>query len=134
VGNGEVEVFLTTRGIRRRLADTYQSQKRYNDARRWTSTAASRPSWSTRSPWSPTTTCPKGFAFAHQQGLVQVVPAGRSRLAGVQGRHGVPAPAGASSGTYNAVWLAWFKWYASFACVAPNRNGVIFNAADDNAS
>jgi hypothetical protein len=26
-------VFVTTRGIRRRLADTYQSQKRFNDAR-----------------------------------------------------------------------------------------------------
>jgi len=32
-GNGDVEVFLTTRGIRRRLADSYQSQKRFNDAK-----------------------------------------------------------------------------------------------------
>jgi hypothetical protein len=32
-GEGDVEVFLTTRGIRRRLADTYQSTKRFNDAR-----------------------------------------------------------------------------------------------------
>jgi hypothetical protein len=32
-GDGEIDVFLTTRGIRRRLADTYQSQKRLNDAK-----------------------------------------------------------------------------------------------------
>ena len=32
-GGGEIEVFLTSRGIRRRLADTYTSTKRFNDAK-----------------------------------------------------------------------------------------------------
>ncbi|MGH3881525.1 MAG: phage major capsid protein, partial [Actinophytocola sp.] len=32
-GQGEVEAFLTTRGVRKRLARTYQSQRRWNDAK-----------------------------------------------------------------------------------------------------
>ena len=37
----------------------------------------------------------------------------------------------AGTGTYAAVWQAWFRWYAALGCVAPNRTGRIEFATDD---
>jgi hypothetical protein len=63
VGNGEVEVFLTTRGIRRRLADTYQSQKRFNDARAVDIHGGFTAIMVNEVPVIADDDCPKGFAF-----------------------------------------------------------------------
>jgi hypothetical protein len=134
VGNGEVEVFLTSRGIRRRLADTYQSQKRFNDARAVDIHGGFTAIMVNEVPVIADDDVPKGFAFAlNKDSFKWFQQAGPGWLESKDGTVFQLQP-GASSGTYNAVWLAWFKWYASFACVAPNRNGVIFNATDDNAS
>jgi hypothetical protein len=41
---------------------------------------------------------------------------------------------GSSAGTKVATWQAFFGWYANLGNVAPNRNGVLKFATDDNPS
>jgi len=38
---------------------------------------------------------------------------------------------GSVAGTKQAIWQAWFSWYAELGCVAPNRNGVLKFCEDD---
>lgn len=132
-GNGEVEVFLTTRGVRRRLADTYSSQKRYNDARAVEVHGGYTAIMVNEIPVVSDDDCPKGFVFGLNKGSFKwFQQAGPAWLESKDGTVFNLQP-GSSLGTYNAAWMAWFKWYASFACVAPNRNGVITSCADDTA-
>jgi hypothetical protein len=132
-GNGEVDVFLTTRGVRRRLADTYSSQKRYNDARAVDVHGGYTAIMVNEIPVISDDDCPKGYAFGlNKDSFKWFQQAGPSWLESKDGTIFQLQPGG-SLGTYNATWLAWFKWYASFACIAPQRNGVITSCADDAA-
>lgn len=132
-GNGEVEVFLTTRGVRRRLADTYASQKRFNDARAVDVHGGYTAILVNEIPVVADDDCPKGFAFGiNKDSFKWFQQAGPSWLESKDGTVFQLSP-GATLGSYAATWLAWFKWYAALANIAPNRNGVITNCADDSA-
>lgn len=131
VGHGDVDVFLTTRGVRRRLADTYASQKRMNDARMvdvhggytaimvnetpviadddapaWTGFGVNRDSFKWYEQVKP------GWLESRDGNVFQLKTAG--------------------TGTYASVWQAWFKWYAALGNHAPNRNAVLRFMNDDN--
>jgi hypothetical protein len=132
-GNGEIDVFLTTRGIRRRLADTYASQKRMNDARMVDIHGGYTAIMVNEIPVVLDDDCPKGFAFGiNKDSFKWFQQAGPSWLESKDGTVFQLQPGG-TLGTYNAAWLAWFKWYASFANIAPQRNAVISSCADDLA-
>lgn len=132
-GNGDVQVFLTTRGIKRRLADTYQSQKRFNDASAVEVHGGYTAIMVNEVPVVADDDGPKGFAFGlNKDSFKWFQQVGPGWLQSKDGTVFQLQP-GATLGTYNATWLAWFKWYASFACIAPNRNGTITNCADDAA-
>lgn len=131
-GNGDVEVFLTTRGVRRRLADTYQSVKRFNDAKAVDVHGGYTAIMVNEIPVVADDDCPKGYAFGlNKESFKWFQQAGPDWLQSKDGTVFQLQPGG-TLGTYNATWLAWFKWYASFACIAPNRNGLISGGADDN--
>jgi hypothetical protein len=132
-GNGEIDVFLTTRGVKRRLADTYSSQKRFNDARAVDVHGGYTSIMVNEVPVVVDDDCPKGYAFGlNKDSFKWFQQSGPSWLESKDGTIFQLQPGG-TLGTYNATWLAWFKWYASFACIAPQRNGVITSCADDNA-
>lgn len=133
-GNGEVTTFLTTRGIRRRLADTYQSQKRFNDAQAVNIHGGYSAIMVNEIPVIADDDCPKGFAFGFDKKALkwfeQTSPGWLEQKDG-----GVfHLKDGSTAGTKQNVWQAWFRWYAALACVAPNRTGRIFAADDDYAS
>ena len=128
-------MFLTSRGIRRRLADTYQSQKRFNDARAVNIHGGYTAIMVNEIPVVVDDDCPQGLGI---RARTRTLSRGSSRpvRAGWSQRTG---PSGSScrqrtAGTYDAIWLAWFRWYCGFACIRPNRNGMIYGAADDNAA
>jgi hypothetical protein len=130
-GNGDVEVFLTTRGIRRRLADSYQSQKRFNDAKAVDVHGGYSAIMVNEIPVVSDDDAPKGFAFGFNKSALKWFE---------QTKPGWLEPPGASSlfqmktagtGEYAAVYQAWFKWYAALGSVAPNRTGRIEFATDD---
>ena len=133
-GNGDVDVFITTRGIKRRLADTYQSQKRFNDAKTVDIHGGYTAVMVNEIPVVADDDAPKQFVFGvnkdsfrwyEQQspGWVQQKDSGVFFLKD-----------GATGGQKMNVWQAFFKWYAVLGCNAPNRNGTIINCDDDAAS
>ena len=128
-GNGDVEVFLTSRGVRRRLADTYESQKRFNDANAVDVHGGYSAIMVNEIPVVADDDCPKTYAFGFNKSALkwfeQVKPGW------LEMENGIFQLKSAGTGTWSAVWQAWFKWYAAFACVAPNRTGRIEFCADD---
>ena len=129
-GNGDVEVFLTSRGIRRRLADSYQSQKRFNDAKAVDVHGGYSAVMVNEIPVIADDDAPKGLAFGINKSALkwfeQTKPGWLEHENG-----GIFHLKTAGTGTYAAVWQAWFKWYACLGCVAPNRTGRIEFCTDD---
>lgn len=133
-GQGEVTTFVTTRGIRRRLADTYQSQKRFNDAQAVNIHGGYSAIMVNEIPVIFDDDAPKGFAFGFDNSAFkwfeQTKPGWlEQRDAGV-----FHLKDSTTAGVKMNVWQAWFRWYAALGSVAPNRTGRIFGAADDNAT
>lgn len=133
-GNGEVEVFLTTRGVRRRLANTYQSQKRFNDAQAVNIHGGYSAIMVNEIPVIADDDAPKGYVFGVDKSALkwfeQTTPGWLTQRDG-----GVfHLKDGSTAGTKMNVWQAYFRWYAALGCVAPNRTGRIPDAADDNAN
>lgn len=133
VGQGEVEVFLTSRGMKRRLADTFQSQKRFTDAQAVNVHGGYSAIMVNEVPVISDDDCPKGWAFGlNKSGLKWFEQVGPGWLDVYNGSI-FQLKTGASAGTRQAIWQAWFKWYVALGCVAPNRTGRVFNGADDDA-
>ena len=133
-GNGEVEVFLTSRGIRRRLANTYQSQKRFNDAQAVNIHGGYSAIMVNEIPVIADDDAPVGHVFALDKSALkwfeQTSPGWLTQRDG-----GVfHLKDGSTAATKMNAWQAWFRWYAALGSVAPNRTGRIADAADDNAS
>lgn len=130
-GNGEVEVFLTTRGIRRRLADTYQSQKRFGDANAVNVHGGYSAIMVNEIPVIADDDAPRQWAFGLNKESFrwfQLSAPGWME----QGGGGIfHLKDGSTAGSKVATWQAFFSWYAALGCVAPNRNGVLKFCEDD---
>jgi hypothetical protein len=131
-GNGEVEVFLTSRGIKRRLANTYQSQKRFNDKTATRIEGGYSAIMVNEVPVVSDDDAPKEYAFGLNKSAFkwfQQTDPGWLQ----QGNGGIfHLKTGISvAGEFSNAWLAFFRWYAAFGCVAPNRTGRIEECADD---
>ena len=131
-GQGEVEVFLTSRGIRRRLADTYQSQKRFNDAQAVNIHGGYSAIMVNEIPVVADDDCPRTWAFGFDKSafrwFVQASPGWLERGGG-----GVfHLKDGSTAGTKVGAWQAFFRVYEALGCVAPNRTGSLKFATDDD--
>jgi hypothetical protein len=130
-GNGDVEVFLTTRGIRRRLADSYQSQKRFNDDKAVDVHGGYSAIMVNEIPVIADDDCPKTYAFGFNKSAFkwfELVKPGFMQ----KGDGGIFQLQSAGTGQWSSNWVAFFVWYASFGCVAPNRTGQLKYCSDDN--
>lgn len=131
-GNGEVEVFLTSRGVKRRLANTYQSQKRFNDKTATRIEGGYSAIMVNEVPVVSDDDAPKGFAFGLNKSAFkwfQQTDPGWLQ----QGNGGIfhLKTGVTTAGEFSNVWIAFFRWYAALGCVAPNRTGRIEECADD---
>jgi len=135
-GQGEVEVFLTTRGIRRRLADTYQSQKRYTNAENVNIHGGYSAIMVNEMPVIADDDAPKQWIFGLNKDSFRWFELGAPGwLSPPQANGGVfPLKDGSVSGTKVATFQAWFAWYCQLGNIAPNRSGVIKFATDDKPS
>jgi hypothetical protein len=129
-GQGEVEVIVTSRGIRRRLANTYQSAKRFNDARAVQVHGGYTAIMVNEIPVIFDDDATKGVAIAFDRDAYrwfeQAAPKWLEQDGQVLHLKDSTAP-----GTKDAVWQGWFKWYSNFACIAPNRTGALTQCQDD---
>lgn len=129
-GQGEVEVFLTSRGIRRRLADTYQSQKRFNDANAVNVHGGYSAIMVNEIPVIADDDAPRHYAFGLNRESFRWFELSSPGWM-EQGGGGIfHLKDGTTAGTKVAAWQAFFSWYAALGCVAPNRNGVMQYCAD----
>ena len=133
-GNGEAEVFLSSRGVRRRLADQYQSQKRYNDAQAVQIHGGYSAIFVNEIPVIADDDAPRGTAFGiNKESFKWVQQAGPGWMEAPNSNGGIfHLKDGATPGTKVATYQAWFKWYCNLANVAPNRNGSLLYCEDDN--
>jgi hypothetical protein len=128
-GNGDVEIFLTSRGIRRRLADTYESQKRFNDAKAVDIHGGYSAIMVNEVPVVADDDAPKTFAFGFNKSALKWFELAAPGWL-EQGNSGMFQLKPGTEG-YFAVWQAWFRWYVALGCVAPNRTGRIEFCTDD---
>ncbi len=133
-GNGELKVFLTTRGIRRRLADTYQSQKRFNDAQAVNIHGGYSAIMVNEVPVVADDDCPVNYAFGLDNSAFKWFEQQRPGWMEMQNGGVFHLKDSATAGRKMNVWQAWFSWYVALGCVAPNRTGRIINCADDYAA
>lgn len=133
-GNGEVDVFLTSRGIRRRLADTYQSQKRFNDAKAIDIHGGYSAIMVNEVPVVADDDAPRNWVFGiNKDSFRWFEQAGPGWMEAPNGSGGVfHLKDGTTAGTKVATYQAWFRWYCNLGNIAPNRNGAIKFATDDN--
>jgi hypothetical protein len=132
-----IDRFLTTYGVQRRLANTYTSQKRWNDNNATQIdggyeaimvSAGGKPT-----PVVADVDAVNGTVFALNQGSFAwcelappdwlTSPEGPGQIFHLKD--------GSTAGTKLAIWQAWIRWYAQFICVAPHRSGKIINLNDD---
>ena len=131
-GNGEVEVFLTSRGVKRRLANTYQSQKRFNDKTATRIEGGYSAIMVNEVPVVSDDDAPKGYAFGLNKSAFkwfQQTDPGWLQ----QGNGGIfhLKTGVTTAGEFSNAWLAFFRWYSALGCVAPNRTGRIEECSDD---
>jgi hypothetical protein len=133
-GQGDVEVHITTRGIRRRLADTFQSQKRFNDAQavqvHGGYSAVMVSSGQGEVPVIIDDDCPKTNSFAIDKSALrwftQWGPGWLERDNGI-----FHLKDDVTAAQKVATWQAWLGWYSALGAVAPNRLGNVRFATDD---
>lgn len=131
-----VERYITTYGVQRRLANQYQNQRRWVDANGLTIDGGYQSimvsAGGKQTPVIADTDCPNGFVFS-----LNMSPFAWAEL----GQPGwLEPPDGGSifhlkdSTTASrkvATWQAWIIWYATMICTAPNREGQISQLKDD---
>lgn len=122
---GEPEVLLTTRGIRRRLADEFTSTKRFNDGQATKIHGGFSAIWIDEVPVVKDRFCPKRYVFGYKKkglSIFELEPMGwfaedgqRLRLS-TSGRN---------------VWEAYWKYYAALGSKHRRSLGRISTCADD---
>jgi len=137
VSSKSPDVFLTTLGAQRRLANQFVSQKRWQDAKSLEMqegySAIMIASGAKPVPVIADVDAPAGFVFGLQKSSFAWSELQKPDwLSAPDGKGSIlTLKTGASAGTRNAVWQAWLGWYAALTCVARNQNGRIINVADD---
>jgi hypothetical protein len=130
VGQGEVDVILTSRGVRRRLADTYQSTKRFTNAQAVQIHGGYTAIFVNEVPVVADDDVPKGWAFAIRKDAFKWFQiSDPDWLSDPKNNQVWHLANGSVAGTRRAAYEAWFVWYAALGSVAP-----IPDAADDAAT
>jgi len=131
------DVFLTTLGVQRRLANSYTSLKRYNDAKvvdvKGGYSAIMVAAGNNPIPVISDVDAPQGFAFGLRKDSFAWCELQKPDwLSAPDGKGSIlTLKTTGSSGRREAKWQAWLGWYAALACTARNQNGRIKNLRDD---
>lgn len=132
-----IDSFLTTLGVQRRLANTYASQKRWNDAAVTKVdggySAIMVAAGNDPVPVISDVDAVNGFVFAlNKASFAWAEVAKPDWLEAPDGKGSIlHLKDGSTSGSKIAIWQAWMVWYATLVNVAPHRNGAITSVNDD---
>ena len=132
-----IDSFLTTLGVQRRLANTYASQKRWNDANVTKVdggySAIMVAAGNDPVPVVSDVDAPNGLAFGlNKQSFAWAEVAKPDWLEAPDGKGSILyLKDGSTAGSKIAIWQAWMVWYATLVCVAPLRNVQLTGFNDD---
>lgn len=132
-----IDSFLTTLGVQRRLANTYASQKRWNDAAVTKIdggySAIMVAAGNDPVPVISDVDAPNGTAFAlNKSSFAWAEVTKPDWLEAPDGKGSIlHLKDGSSAGSKIAIWQAWMVWYATLVNVAPLRNGQLTAINDD---
>jgi hypothetical protein len=135
-GQGDTETFITTRGIRRRLADSFQSTKRFTNREavqiHGGYSAIMVASGAGEVPVVIDDDAPKGSVWAcDKQALRWFQNWGPGWLESPKDGTVFHLKNASTAGQHEAAWQAYMGWYATLASVAPNRLGKLQYCTDD---
>jgi hypothetical protein len=136
-GGEKIDVILTTYGVQRKLANTYASQKRWNDANVTKIdggySAIMISAGGDPVPVVADVDCPNGTAFElNKASFAWAELAPPDWLEAPDGKGSIlHLKDGSTAGSKVTVWQGWIKWYAALINVAPLRNGQITGLNDD---
>lgn len=130
-GQGEVEEFLTTYGIRRRLAATYTSVKRFNDAQAVNVKGGYTAIYVDDVPVLCDPYLPKGDVYALQSDALAWFE--QTSPGWLQQKDGAVFNLKPATNGYSASWQAFFRWYVTLGALKPFKLGRLTNCTDDAA-
>lgn len=128
-GQGEVDTFLTTRGIRRQMLGFFNNARRFNDAKAVEYHGGYTAIMVNEIPVIIDDDCPKGWLFAFNKKAFKWFELAKPGFLEQDGgifhlKDGLSSSATSAYGSKLAVWQAFFRWYAAFGCVQPNLTGA----------
>jgi hypothetical protein len=136
-GRGDVDTFILTRGLRRRLADEFASQRRLLNEKATDIKAGYRTIELAVGGASAEAVvdddCPKGFAFAFKRDvlkLMQLTKPGFMPSNDGQGAR-IELKDHTTAGQKVAAYQAWYRYHVSMVCTDPALVGMIPDAEDD---
>lgn len=133
-GQGDVEIYLTTRGIRRRLANLYQTQKRMNDAKAVEIHGGYTAIMVDEVPVVKDDDCPKTFAFGFRKPILAWYELTKPEFLRSEDNGSIFQLKNVGTGRAAAIWQAWYEWYAALGTNSARQTGRIEFCADDNPS
>ena len=132
-GRGEPQVHLTTRGIRRRLADEFASQRRYLNEKATDIKAGYRIVEVNGIDTVIDDDAPSGYFVSGRLEalkLLQLTKPGFLETEAGNGAH-ISLKNGSTAGTKKSIWQAWYRYHVALACTDPGQWGMISGGADD---
>jgi hypothetical protein len=130
-GQGEVDTVITTRGIRRAYAASLTNNRRYNDAAAVKLHTGYTAIMVNEIPIIIDDDAPKGFVFAFDKKAFRWFELAKPGF--LEQDSGIfTLKDGSNAQTKMSVWQAFFRWYAAFGCVAPNRTGALTGVTDED--
>ncbi len=130
---GDMDTYLTTRGIRRRLADEFASQRRYIKEGATDIKAGYSSIEVNGKECVIDDDAPKGYVFGitmETHKILQAISPGWLETEAGDGAY-IELKNHTVAGQKVAAWQSWYRYHWSHACTDPGRNGMLTNVADD---
>lgn len=135
-GRGDIDTLLTTRGVRRRLADEFASQRRYLNEKAVDIKAGYRmvdlSVGGSAVELVIDDDCPKGYIFALSTDVLKIMQLTKPGfLEDEQGQARIELKDSTTAGRKVAAYQSWYRYHLTLACVDPARTGMVPDAEDE---
>jgi hypothetical protein len=134
-GRGDVDTLIFTRGMRRRLADEFASQRRFLNENATNPKAGYRTISLTVGGASAEAVvdddCPKGFAFAFKRDVLKLMQLTQPGFLEANGGARIELKDHTVAGQKVAAYQSWYRYHVSMVCTDPALVGMIPDAEDE---
>lgn len=131
-GRGDMDTYITTRGVRRALADEFASQRRYLNEKAVDIKAGYSAIEVNGKMCVIDDDCPKGYVFGLSLDTHKVLEAVKPGFLETEAGNGayIELRNHTVAGQKVAIWQTWYRYHWSHCCTDPGRNGMITGALD----